>query len=322
MEAHSVSERRACRVVGQPRSVQREEVKVDEQQQRLVADMRRHSAAQPRYGYRRVHALLAAQGWRVNHKHVHRLWREEGLWVPRRKRKKTRLGCSENGILRMQVMEPNHVWTYDFVMDRTYDGRRLKLLTVADEFTRESLAIHVARKIDSRGVIEVLAAIAAKRGMPKYIRSDNGPEFIAGAVQAWLKERGGATLYIAPGNPWENAYIESFNGKLRDEMLASEEFSTVTEAQYLATRWRTEYNERRPHSSLGYRTPAAFAAVHGMMKDAKPKTTQVGRGDEGPLSSPEPTPLPSVCRGTKADKQDDDTAAEAAVKVDTMVMLS
>jgi len=320
MEAQGVSERRACRVVGQPRSVQREEVKVDERQQRLVADMRRHSTAQPRYGYRRVHALLAADGWRVNHKHVHRLWREEGLWVPRRKRKKTRLGCSENGILRMRATEPNHVWTYDFVMDRTYDGRRLKLLTVVDEFTRESLEIHVDRKIDSRGVIEVLAAIAARRGMPKYIRSDNGPEFIAGPLQAWLRERGGATLYIAPGSPWENAYIESFNGKLRDEMLASEEFYTVAESQYMATRWRTEYNERRPHSSLGYQTPAAFAAGQGLMKDAKPKTTLVGRGDEGPLPSPKPTPLPSVCRGAESQKQN--TAAEAAVKVDIMVMLS
>ena len=284
VETFSVSERRACRVVGQPRSVQREEPKVSEHEQRLVKDMRKHAAEQPRYGYRRVHALLREAGWAVNHKQVHRLWREEGLKVPSRQHKKARLGCSENGILRKKAEYPNHVWTYDFVMDTTQDGRKLKMLTVVDEFTRECLAIPVARRLDSRDVIRTLAQLAAERGMPAYIRSDNGSEFIAHAVREWLQERGGQTLFIAPGSPWENAYIESFNGKFRDELLAGEIFYTVLEAQYLVARWKKEYNERRPHSSLNYQTPAAYAAVWKASKDAKPPDL-VGRGDAAPLPS-------------------------------------
>jgi len=261
METFSVSERRACRVVGQPRSVQREEPKVNEQEKRLVKEMRQHAAAQPRFGYRRVHDLLYAAGWRINHKQVHRLWRKEGLWVPRVQHKRTRLGCGENGILRHMAERRNHIWSYDFVMDRTQDGRRLKMLTVIDEFTRESLAIHVDRRINAAGVIEILARIARERGMPEFIRSDNGPEFAAKAVRRWLKDSGTATLFVEPGSPWQNGFIESFNGKLRDELLKGELFFTLTETRYLVERWREEYNVLRPHSALDGRTPAQFAAT-------------------------------------------------------------
>jgi len=257
---------------------------MDGHEVRLVKEMRGHAARNPRYGYRRVHALLRAAGWAVNHKHVHRLWRREGLWVPVIKHKRRRLGCSENGILRRRSERMNHVWTYDFIMDRTADGRRLKFLTVVDEYTRESLAIEVARGIDARGVIAVLERLAAQRGMPGFIRSDNGPEFIAVAVREWLNQRGGGTLFIAPGSPWENAYIESFNGKLRDEFLECELFSTLAEARWLTERWRKEYNEYRPHSSLEYRTPAAFASECRKKKEAEPRDC-VERGDAAPLPS-------------------------------------
>ncbi len=295
---------------------------MSEHEKRLVSDLKRHAASRPRFGYRRVHALLRADGWRVNHKQVCRLWKKEGLRVPSVKHKRTRLGCSENGILRRKAERMNHVWTYDFVMDRTEDGRRLKLLTVVDEYTRECLAIHVDRTIDGAGVIEVLKQIAASggagggdgRGLPEFIRSDNGPEFIAKAVREWLEESKTGTLFIAPGSPWENAYIESFNGKLRDELLAGELLFTLAEARYLTERWRRDYNTRRPHSSLDYRTPAAFAGLL-KSKDAKPLKNYVERGDEAPLPSQTHPSTPHEHSKTKA-------AAGAAAEADTMFRLS
>jgi transposase InsO family protein len=255
-----VSERRACRVTGQQRSTQRYRPQHSKEEERLVSDVRRLAGLQPRYGQRRIHALLRREGWRVNKKRVGRVWREERLQVPVRKRKRRRLGHSANSCQRRPATTRNEVWSYDFVFDRTDDGRRLKFLTVVDEFTREALAVHVARHMTAQDVIDVLTGLMAERGAPKHIRSDNGPEFIAKAIVKWLGELEVGTLFIAPGSPWENAYGESFNGRLEDELLGSEIFATLAEARWLAETWRREYNTARPHSSLGYKTPAEFAA--------------------------------------------------------------
>jgi len=219
------------------------------------------SRTHPRYGYRRITALLRAEGWPVNRKRVGRLWRQEGLKVPVKQRKRRRLGISENSCTRRRAEQINQVWSYDFLMDRTEDGRRLKVLVVVDEFTRESLAIEVARHLTAADVIETLAYLFAVRGVPQYLRSDNGPEFIAQAIQAWLASSGAETLYVAPGSPWENAYIESFNSRFRDELLNAESFACLQEAQVLVEAYRGEYNHHRPHSSLGYVSPASFAAT-------------------------------------------------------------
>ena len=227
----------------------------------LIEAMKELSGNHPRYGYRRITALLRAEGWQVNRKRVQRLWRQEGLKVPQKQRKRRRWGCSANSCTRRRAEHINHVWTYDFLMDRTQDSRRLKLLVVVDEFTRESLSIDVERHITASDVIGTLAYLFAVRGAPTYLRSDNGPEFVAQAIQQWLASTGAETLYIAPGSPWENAYIESFNSRFRDELLNAESFSCVKEAQVLVEDYRRRYNHHRPHSSLGYVPPAAFAAT-------------------------------------------------------------
>lgn len=260
MATLDVSERRACRITGQQRSTQRYEPRVTKEEERLVADVRRLARRNPRYGQRRVHALLRREGWKLNKKRVSRLWREEGLQVPVRKLKRRRLGHSANSCQRRPSTAKDDVWCYDFSFDRTEDGRRLKILTIVDEYTREALAVHVARSMTAQDVIDVLIGLMAERGMPKHIRSDNGPEFIAAAIVKWLRRIQVGTLFIAPGSPWENAYGESFNGRLEDELLGSEIFATLAEARWLAERWRNEYNTARPHSSLGYKTPAEFAA--------------------------------------------------------------
>lgn len=255
-----MSQRRACEVVGQPRGTQRYTPRESHDERALVKRMRELSAAHPRYGYRRVWALLRAERFDVNRKRVHRLWRREGLRVPQTQRKRRRLGHSGNSCTRRKAEHANHVWSYDFVMDQTSDGRRLKLLPVVDEFTRECLAIEVERRLTARDVVATLAYLVELRGAPAFVRSDNGPEFIAAAVKAWLKESGSSTLYIEPGSPWENAYVESFNGKLADELLNREQFATLKEAQVLVEDHRLAYNHHRPHSALNYMTPAAFAA--------------------------------------------------------------
>jgi transposase InsO family protein len=209
-----------------------------------------------RYGYRRVAALLRAEGFPVNHKRVERLWRREGLRVPARQPKRRRLWLSDGSCVRLRPAHPGHVWSYDFVKCRTSDGRAFRLLTVIDEFTRECLAIDVARRITAEDVLERLSELFARRGVPGHIRSDNGPEFAARAVRRWLGAVGVKTLFIEPGSPWENGYVESFNGKLRDELLNPELFDTLLEARVLVERWRRVYNAVRPHSSLGYRPPA------------------------------------------------------------------
>jgi len=251
-----VSERRACRVLGQPRATQRRQRHAPGDEPALVRRMVELATQYGRYGYRRVGALLRAEGFAVNHKRVERLWRREGLKVPARQPKRRRLWLSDGSCVRLRPEYPGHVWSYDFVKARTSDGRALRLLTVIDEFSRECLAIDVARAITADGVLERLSELFARRGVPAHLRSDNGPEFTAKAVRQWLGKLGVATLFIEPGSPWENGYVESFNGKLRDELLNLEVFDTLLEAQVLVERWRQAYNRVRPHSALGYRPPA------------------------------------------------------------------
>lgn len=255
-----MSQRRACKVVGQPRATQRHTPQPDPEETRLRERLNEFSRQRPRAGYRTACGQLRQEGLRVNPKRVQRLWREEGLKVPRRQCKKRRLGTSENGSQRRVATRPNEVWSYDFVSDQTSEGRRLKLLCVVDEFTRECLALEVRRSFRAKDVIAVLMALIALRGAPVHLRSDNGPEFVAQAVQAWLKAQAVGPLYIAPGSPWENAYVESFNSRLRDEHLNREAFASLLEAQVLTAGWRRDYNEARPHSSLEYLAPAVFAA--------------------------------------------------------------
>jgi len=214
-----------------------------------------------RYGYRRITAMLRREGYQVNHKRVERLWRREGLKVPAKQPKRRRLWSNDGSCVRLRPGYPNHVWSYDFVLGRTSDGRPLRLLTVMDEFTRECLAIDVARRLTSDDVLGRLTQLFCQRGAPGHLRSDNGPEFTAKAVRRWLESLDVQTLYIEPGSPWENGYIESFNGKLRDELLNGEIFDTVLEARVLCERWRVEYNTVRPHSSLNDRPPAPDTIV-------------------------------------------------------------
>lgn len=262
VEALGVSERRACRALGQPRSTQRYVGSERERDEALLLRIRELAREHPRYGYRRITALLRREGWSVNRKRVHRLWRREGLKVPQIQRKRRRLGHSENSCTRRRSERPDHVWSYDFIYDQTADGRQLKILPIVDEFTRECLTIEVERGMDAEGVVSTLEYLFEIRGEPEHIRSDNGSEFIAEAVKSWLARRGSKTLYIEPGSPWENAYSETFNSRLRDELLDREMFETLKEAKVIIEDHRLEYNHCRPHSSLGYRTPAEFAAAY------------------------------------------------------------
>ena len=250
-----------CRVIGQPRSTQRyRRVDVDDEAA-LTAAIVRLASAYGRYGYRRITALLRGEGWQVNHKRVERIWRREGLKVPVKQPKRGRLWLNDGSCIRLRPSWPNHVWAYDFVMARTHDGRAFRMLTIIDEYTRECLAIDVARRLRSDDVLYCLAELFVDRGPPDHIRSDNGAEFTATAVRDWLARVGVKTLYIEPGSPWENGYNESFNGKLRDELLNGEIFYSLKEAQVLIERWRHHYNTVRPHSALGYRPPAPQAIV-------------------------------------------------------------
>jgi len=252
----TVSERRACQVLGQVRSTQRRGRPPPSDEPRLVRRMVELAAEYGRYGYRRVTAMLNSEGWQVNHKRVERLWRLEGLKVPGRQPKRGRLWLTDGSCVRLRPAFKGHVWSYDFVAARTRDGRAFRLLVIIDEYSRECLAIYVARRITSDDVLGVLAQLFVGKGAPCHLRSDNGTEFTAKAVREWLSRVGVKTLYIEPGSPWENGYVESFNGKLRDELLNGELFDTLLEAKVLVERWRRHYNAVRPHSSLGYRPPA------------------------------------------------------------------
>jgi transposase InsO family protein len=209
-----------------------------------------------RYGYRRITAMLRQEGWWVNHKRVERIWRQEGLKVPKKQPKRRRLWLNDGSCIRLRPEDKDHVWSYDFVTARTDEGKAFRMLNIIDEYSRECLAILVKRHITSQDVIDQLFELFIFRGIPDHIRSDNGPEFTAKAVRRWLNRIGVKTLFIESGSPWENGYVESFNGKLRDELLNREIFTTLTEAKVLIEQWRREYNQVRPHSSLGYRPPA------------------------------------------------------------------
>jgi putative transposase len=250
-----VSQRKACTVLGQHRSTQKVP-RAAEDEAALTADIIELAKRYGRYGYRRITALLRDAGWAVNRKRVERIWRREGLKVPQRQPKRGRLWLNDGSCVRLRPERPNHVWAYDFVEDRTRDGRKFRMLCVVDEFSREALAIRGARKLSLADVIDTLADLFIARGAPGHIRSDQGPEFVAEAVKSWIEGVGAKTAFIEKASPWENGYVESFNGKLRDELLNMEEFSTLREAQILIEQWRRHYNEERPHSSLGYRPPA------------------------------------------------------------------
>jgi putative transposase len=258
-----VSERRACRVLGQARAVQRYTPEVRADEEPLTGRLVELAAVYGRYGTPRITALLRAEGWMVNHKRVERMWREEGLKVPQKQPKRGRLWLNDGSCIRLRPEKKDHVWAYDFVSGRTHDGVPFKMLTLVDEYTRECLAIDVARKLTSDDVLERLAWLMATRGVPQHIRSDNGPEFTATVVRQWLKNVGVKTLFIEPGSPWENGYVESFNGKLRDELLDREIFYSLNEAKVLIEMWRKHYNQVRPHSSLGYRPPAPETIAAG-----------------------------------------------------------
>jgi len=277
----SVSERRACGVLEQPRSSQRYKAQRRDSDRELVDRMLELVKKHPRYGYRFVWSLLREEGFKVNRKRVYRLWRRNGLKVPVKRHKRRRLGSSENGIVRHRATHRDQVWAWDFVHDRTEDGRPLKWLSIVDEYTRECVALEVRRSFTSGDVIDVLRELILIRGTPEHIRSDNGPEFIAKAIVGWMSEAKIGTLYIEPGSPWENGYAESFHGRLRDELLDSELFTCLAEARMLSMQWRMEYNHRRPHSSLGYVAPAVFAA--------SPAGAAVG-------ASPLPAPRPAKQR--------------------------
>jgi len=260
-ELIDISERRACRVLGQARATQRRSRKPGAEEDRLTKRMIELATKYGRYGYRRITAMLRQESWQVNHKRVERIWRKEGLKVPQKQPKRRRLWLNDGSCIRLRPEHKDHVWSYDFVLPRTADGRAYRILTMIDEYTRECLAMLVARHISSQDVINQLYELFLLRGVPQYIRSDNGPEFTAKAIRKWLYSLSVKTLFIEPGSPWENGYIESFNGKLRDELLNREIFTTLTEAKVLIEKWRREYNEVRPHSSLGYRPPAPEAIL-------------------------------------------------------------
>jgi transposase InsO family protein len=260
-----LSERRVCRVLGQHRSTQRRIPQGRDDEARLTADLIDLACQYGRYGYRKIAELLRSQaGWVVNDKRVERIWRREGLKVPQKQPKRGRLWLGDESCIRLRAERPNHVWSYDFVEDRTHDGRKYRMLNVIDEFTHEGLAIRVSRKLKAVDVIDVLSDLFILRGVPGHVRSDNGPEFVAKAVQEWITAVGARTAYIAPGSPWENGFIESFNARLWDELLDGEIFYSLKEAQIVIESWRRHYNTLRPHGSLGYKPPAPEVFVPAM----------------------------------------------------------
>lgn len=257
----SVSERRVCRTLGQNRSTQRKVPCGLPDEARLTADITALAEEFGRYGYRMITGLLNNSGWHVNHKRVERIWRQEGLKVPQKQPKKGRLWLNDGSCVRLRPERPNHVWSYDSVQDRTHDGRIFRTLNIIDEFTKEALVIRVKRRLNSMDVVDALTDLFILRGPPEYIRSDNGAEFIAKKVRAWIGAVGAKTAFITPGSPWENGYCESFNARFRDELLNGEVFATLCEAQILIERWRRHYNTVRPHSALRYRPPAPKTIV-------------------------------------------------------------
>jgi putative transposase len=256
-----VTERRACAALGQSRGLHRRKPVRQNDEEALTADIIKLAHTYGRYGYKRITALLRTQGWAVNHKRVERIWRQEGLKVPKRHKKKGRLYLNDGSCIRLRPHWPNHVWSYDFVAERLKGGTKIRTLTVIDEYTRECLALRTDYKLGADEVMDVLTDLFIAKGIPDHIRSDNGSEFTAKSIKIWLAQLGVKTLYIEPGSPWENGYNESFNGRLRDELLNAESFYTLKEAQIIIEQWRHHYNHIRPHSSLGYKPPAPLARM-------------------------------------------------------------
>ena len=256
-----MSERHACRLVHQPRGTQRYQPTQRNDEDRLTQAIIALASQYGRYGFRRITALLKQAGWSVGKDRVQCIWRREGLKVPAKQKPRGRLWLNDGSCIRLRPERPNHVWSYDFVEARTHDGRSLRLLTMIDEFTRQCLAIRVARRLNSTHVMEVLGECMLQYGIPEHVRSDNGAEMTAQRVRNWLAGVGTQPLFIEPGSPWENGYCESFNGKLRDECLNGEIFYSLKEAQVVVEMWRTHYNTVRPHSALGYRAPAPLTSI-------------------------------------------------------------
>ena len=267
-----MSERRVCRVLGQHRSTQRRVPAGRDDEERLIADVTELARQYGRYGYRKIAELLrSTAGWIVNDKQVERIWRREGLKVPAKQPKRGRLWLNDGSCIRLLAEHRNHVWSYDFVEDRTHDGRKYRMLNVIDEFTHECLAIRIERSLKSADVIDVLSDLFILRGVPGHVRSDNGPEFVAKAVQKWIGAVGAKTAYIMPGSPWENGFIESFNARLRDELLDGEIFYSLAEAKIIIESWRRHYNTVRPHGSLGYKPPAPEVFVPALAERSAPQ---------------------------------------------------
>ncbi len=271
VERFELSERRACMITGQHRSTQRHQpLRGGERDDVLRERLRKLSAEHPRWGYRLAWGAVREEGWSVNRKKIQRLWREEGLRVPQRKRKRLRLGDSTVPAKRLRAERPNHVWALDFQFDTTVDGRTLKLLHVVDEHTREALAIRVARSIDADHAVRVLDQIVRERGTaPEFVRMDNGPEMTANALRDWCRFGGSGRSFTEPGSPWQNPFVESFGSRVRDEVLSVEAFDSVLEAQTVMNDWKNIYNQKRPHSSLGWKPPAAYAATQSRQPEEK-----------------------------------------------------
>jgi len=256
-----VSERRACRAIGQPRGTQRYEKRWLDDEEQLRERLVYYASCFGRYGYRRVAALLQEEGWQVNHKRIERIWRQEGLKVPQKQPKRGRLWLNDGSTLRLKPEFAKHVWSYDFMQDRTHDGKVFRILNIIDEYSRECLLAKAARRFTHQDVLGCLTDLFCERGVPVHIRSDNGPEFIAMRLRAWLNRLTVKPLFIMPGSPWENGYVESLNGKMRDEFLNREIFYSLREVDVLLEQWRIEYNTIRPHSALGYKPPAPKTVI-------------------------------------------------------------
>jgi putative transposase len=273
-----ISERRACRYVGQARSTQRRELIVAQDDTALRVELREFSRKRPRWGYRQAHQHLLDQGWLVNRKRVQRLWREEGLRVPQKRRKRQRIGESTVRGDRLWAQRPDHVWAFDFQFDVTDDGRAVKLLYVIDEFTREALAMEAERRIDGDRVVEVLDRIVRERGThPQFVRCDNGPEMTSNALRDWCRFSRTGAAFIEPGSPWENPFVESFNSRVRDELLSVEVFTCLAEAKVMIEDFRHDYNRCRPHRAHGMITPTAFASDWRTVNKATPASTGLHR---------------------------------------------
>jgi transposase InsO family protein len=284
-----LSERRACKVTSQPRSTQRYAPRIDDDERRVVACMHELVRKNPRFGYRRIAIKLREEGFRVNDKRVYRLWKQEGFKVPKKPVRKRRLGDCSNGVVRRRATRPNEVWAWDFFHDRLADGRAVKWLACIDEFTRECLLLEARRSIKAKDAVAMLKEVFAKRGAPKHLRSDNGPEFIAKALREFLADSNVQTLYIEPGSPWQNGFAESFNARVKDELIGVEIFTSLLESQVIGGDWKESYNTRRPHSSLDYLTPVRFAESYKHPKE-------VGR--EGRPGASQRPPFRSTVRGT------------------------